>query len=187
MDVYTNPNLNPNTFRANLSNDEKIQEAKQLIAKANALLDEVKTSPDEEKDVIAKYKEDYCRGRKYYLNENSEIRSFGADGTRSFEEAERFPEFPYQYYLTEELAKRAKELKDFNDKLLAFKYCYDPDYEPDWEDTFEDKYYVYYFSDNYDYKVGNRTTWGANTVYFSSEEIAQKCADWLNSMKDKEE
>lgn len=166
-----------------MNNNEKIQRAEQLIAEANVLLNEVKAIHDNKEDVIAKYKNDYCKGSKYYLNSNSNV-DFINYGD-SFEKVESRSESPYQHYLTEELAEQAKKLKDFNDKLLAFKYCYDRDYEPDFSGDYDDcTYFIYYNSDKEKYDWDWITVANYNVVYFSSEEIAQKCADWLNSLSE---
>lgn len=163
-----------------MTNDEKIQRAEQLIEEANVLLNEVKANSSNEEDVIAKYKNDYCKDRKYYLNNDSNVDFINMGD--NFEKVERLTKSPYQHYLTEELAEQAKKLKDFNDKLLAFKYCYDLDYKPDWRDSHEDKYYVYYSNRTQKYDVDSMTIWDIHNVYFSSEEVAQKCADWLNAL-----
>ena len=159
-----------------MTNNEKIQRAEQLIAEANALLNEVKNT----EDTIAKYKEDYC-SRRYFLDSFSNIDMFGGIDwwNREHYSFNETPN-PYQYYLTEELAKQAKELKDFNDKLLAFKYCYDLDYKPDWSDNAK-KYYVYYNVYDSEYMADGLSSMREPLVYFSTKEIAQKCADWLNS------
>lgn len=165
-----------------MTNDEKIQKAEQLIAEANALLNEVKTNSNEE-DVIAKYKNDYCKDRKYYLNNQSNV-DFITMGD-NFERVERFTQSPYQHYLTKELAEQAKELKDFNDKLLAFKYCYDLDYKPDFSGDYDNRaYYVYYDSEDDEYRYCYDSVNNKNIVYFSTGEVAQKCADWLNSLSE---
>lgn len=165
-----------------MTNNEKIQRAEQLIAEANTLLNEVKGNSSNEEDVIAEYKNDYCKGRKYYLNNQSKV-DFIEMGD-NFEKVESLSYSPYQHYLTEGLAEQAKELKDFNDKLLAFKYCWDLDYKPDWSDFYEDKYYVYYSNKTHKYDVDSMTMWDVHNVYFSTMEIAQKCADWLNSLSE---
>ena len=161
-----------------MTNNEKIQRAEQLIAEANALLNEVNAIHDNEEDVIAKYKNDYCQDRKHYIGDDGCVSWIVSSIWCTFENTSN----PYRYYLTEELAEQAKKLKDFNDKLLAFKYCYDLDYKPDWSDFYEDKYYVYYSNKTHKYDVNSITMWDVHNVYFSSEEIAQKCADWLNSL-----
>ena len=114
-----------------MNDNEKIQKAEQLIAEANTLLSEVKAIHNNEEDVIAKYKNDYCKDKQYYFNINGGVDYFIPTELDTFEEQSN----PYSNYLTEELAKQAKNLKDFNDKLLAFKYCYDLDYKPDWSDN----------------------------------------------------
>lgn len=168
-----------------MTNNEKIQRAEQLIAEANALLNEVKANSSNEEDVIAKYKEDYCKGKKYYINHNSNV-DF-VDMGDSFEKVERLTKSPYQHYLTEELAKQAKTLKDFNDKLLAFKYCYDRDYKPVFSGAYSNHAYcVYYDSEDREYGYDWDNVCNRNVVYFSSEEIVQKCCDWLNSLKENE-
>lgn len=166
-----------------MTNNEKIQRAEQLIAEANALLNEVKAIHNNEEDVIAKYKNDYCKDRKYYLNNESNIDFI--NGGDNFEKVKSHFQSPYQHYLTEELAEQARKLKDFNDKLLAFKYCYDLDYKPVFSGDYDNRaYFVYYDSldSKYDYDWDN--VFNRNVVYFSSEEIAQKCCDWLNSLSE---
>lgn len=161
-----------------MTNNEKIQRAEQLMAEANALLNEVKNT----EDAIAKYKEDYC-SRRYFLDSFSNIDMFGGIDWRN-REHRSFNETPnpYQYYLTEELAKQAKELKDFNDKLLAFKYCYDLEYKPVFSGDYDNHaYFVYYDSEDGKYDYDWDSVCSRNIVYFSSREIAQKCANWLNS------
>ena len=166
-----------------MTNNEKSQKAEQLIAEANALLNEVKDNSSNEEDVIAKYKNDYNnKGKQYYLNSYSNVDFIIM--CESFERIEELTQSPYQLYLTKELAEQAKKLKDFNDKLLAFKYCYDLDYKPDWGDFDEDKYYVYYSNRAQKYDVDSTSIWDIHNIYFSSEKVAQKCADWLNSLSE---
>lgn len=163
-----------------MNNNEKIQRAEQLIAEANALLNEVKTNSNEE-DVLAKYKEDYCKGKQYYINDDSHISWIVTPKWYTFENVSE----PYRFYLTEELAEQAKELKDFNDKLLAFKYCYDLDYKSVFSGDYDNRaYFVIYDSTDGEYTCDWDNVCHSNTVYFSSREIAQKCADWLNSLSD---
>lgn len=163
-----------------MTNDEKIQRAERLLAEANALLNEVKANSNNEEDVIAKYKNDYNKGKKYYLNSYSAV-DF-VDMGNSFEKVESLSQSPYQHYLTEELAEQAKELKDFNDKLLAFKYCYDIDYKPVFSGNYGNHAYcVRYDSEDKEYCYDWDNVSNRNVVYFSSKEIAQKCCDWLNS------
>lgn len=162
-----------------MTNNEKIQKAEQLIAEATALLSEVNASGNNEEDIIAKYRNDYNEGRRYYLNPDGNVDWYAASKTDAFEE--KFN--PYSIYLTEGLAEQAKELKDFNDKLLAFKYCWDLDDKPDLHNLNGGKWFIYFDIGYGAYKY----LWDndkLNVVYFSSKEIAQKCCDWLNSLSE---
>lgn len=76
----------------------------------------------------------------------------------------------------------------FNDKLnklmklMKFKFCYDYSYAPDWNNENEHKWCVFFSVKSGKYKVDWVQTWDRlSIVYFSSEEIAQKCADWFNA------
>jgi len=159
-----------------MTNNEKIQKAEQLIAEAKALLNEVKANSSNEEDVIAKYKNDYCKGKKHYIGDDGYVSWIVSPIGCTFENISN----PYRYYLTEELAKQAKKLKDFNDKLLAFKYCYDLDYKPSWDNDCQ-KYYIYYSTVDNEYHADGLSSMREPLVYFSTKEIAQKCADWLNN------
>jgi hypothetical protein len=67
-------------------------------------------------------------------------------------------------------------------KLMKFKFCYDYSYIPDWSNQNELKWYVYFQTANGKYMVYKTAVWDySSMVYFSSQEIAQKCADWLNA------
>lgn len=88
----------------------------------------------------------------------------------------------YYRYHTREYAEMAKEMKEFNDKLLAFKWCYDRDYVPDWDDENNIKYVVVYDNQSERYRTDSRNINKYSTVHFSTAEIAKKCCDWLNGM-----
>lgn len=70
---------------------------------------------------------------------------------------------------------------------LYFKELFDKDYKPDWSDTENYKSYLFFSTKSNTYKVaGGVIAKHSGTVYFSDDEIAQKCADWLNSRKGKQ-
>lgn len=161
-----------------MNNNEKIKEAERLIAEANKLIAEVKNINDDE-NILAGYINAFTmQDRMYYIDSDGDI-----DFVMYSLPFDAMDSNPYGYYPTKELAEQANAMKAFNDKLLAFKYCYDADYAPAWG-TLEDKYCVYYSTANHKYDVDSMTIWSYPMVYFSSEEIAQKCADWLNSLKE---
>lgn len=75
-----------------------------------------------------------------------------------------------------------KDKLDMLKKLMRFKFCYDSSYAPDWSKPDEHKWFVYFNTQDEKYNYGWTATWDQpSTVYFSREEIAQKCADWLNA------
>lgn len=66
--------------------------------------------------------------------------------------------------------------------LLKFKYCYDREYVPNWSDITENKWGVYYGHIASIYEVRSFTTVeNPESIYFSTQEIARKCCDWLNA------
>ena len=163
-----------------MNNNEKIKEAERLIAEANKLIAEVKNSNDDE-NILAGYINAFTtQDRMYYIDSEGDVdyvlHRLPFDATDSN---------PYGYYPTKELAEQAKAMKEFTDKLLAFKYCYDADYKPVFSGDYDNHaYFVYYDSEDGKYDYDWDSVCSRNIVYFSSREIAQKCADWLNSLKE---
>ena len=127
-------------------------------------------------DVLDKYIK-YLDGvhRCYHLDEESDICT-GSSAYDSVDDARN----PYQLYPTANLARLAYAHKRYNDILLAFKYCYDCDYCPDWE-GFDNMYSVGFNHKKGKYDVITLLHDTSSSVIFSTEGIAQKCADWLNA------
>jgi hypothetical protein len=94
--------------------------------------------------------------------------------------------FSFENFTTEEYAKKLQKLNKFNGMMLAFKYCYDRDYEPNWADD-SPKYTVVWnmATNRFDYVWATLTR--CNYVYFSSDDIAKKCAEWLNKVAESED
>lgn len=87
-------------------------------------------------------------------------------------------DIPAEFYTIIQVDEKLDELT----KLMKFKFCYDRSYAPDWDNADELKHYVYFHAPTRKYTVSWATTWDRlSMVHFSSEEIAQKCADWLNA------
>lgn len=163
---------------------DKIKELEEYLDKAFNLLNELKeekVKESDEKNVLKEYNKDICNlGKLYYfidgynrISENEvQIDSFTTEDI-----------YDCHNYLTEDIAEQAFKLKSFNDKLLAFKYCYDCDYVPNWKDKYEDKYYVYLFCGNKEpyFEYEPTSSYNLNQVYFSSEAIAEQCVVWLNN------
>ena len=166
---------------------DKIKELEEYLNKAYELLDEIKEEEKikvaSEKNVLQNYRSALCcEGHNYYaINVYNDILDDKVCTEIDKPSSLAFDRCPY--YPTKELAEQSLELKSFNDKLLAFKYCYDLEYVPDWEDETEKKYYIFmhheYGERYFDYDCA--VSYAHYTTFFSSEEIAEKCCDWLNN------
>ena len=172
-----------------MNNTERIKQAEEMISKATAMIEEANKIIVEVKrestDVLAEYKNQFGKGGGiYFIGPVGEIET--VKNSSDYADWCDKPD-PYINYLSEEYARRASELAQFNNKLLAFKWCYDRDYKPDWDNTHETKYLVYYCIDYHKYCVDWGSSIKRDAIYFSSEEIAQKCCDWLNNELTKED
>lgn len=157
-----------------MNKQERIKELKKQIEEINAQINEL-----ERDDTLEQYESDISWGSDRYTLDN-----FGCvkilEPTIGFNSDEYNP---YRHYMTEEYANKASKIKKFNDMLMAFKWCYDRDYEPDWTTKCTKYCIVYNFDVNpkcydvaWDYKRKH------NEIYFSSEDVARKCANWLNNI-----
>lgn len=163
--------------------DEKIKLLESRIAETDKLLAEIKKEKENEEkknteSVLAEYWN--CLNSKrestYYVSDSNKV-----EGANLFGEYDDTHTDCYSNYPTKEYAEQAQKIKEFNDKLLAFKWCYDRDYKPVFSGDYDNRaYYIYYDSEdvNYDYDWDNISK--RNVVYFSSAEIARKCCEWLN-------
>lgn len=178
-------------------------EAEQIIKKANETLEDCKKAiinnektiatleklkADAEKELEKDDEVPECYNiehgsEMYFVDYNGEVYS---DGFFSNNLADETANEKHRAFKTEKIAKLFEEKTQVIADQLYFKELYDPDYEPDWSDTENDKSYLFFSTQSNTYKVaGGTITKHSGAVYFSSYEIAQKCADWLNSRKTK--
>lgn len=80
-------------------------------------------------------------------------------------------------YFAEMFARKVQLIAN----MLYFKWLHDRDYIPDWK-CGKESYFITLGKYGY-YPVCSRYEQIAGTIYFSTCGIAQKCADWLNSMR----
>jgi len=169
--------------------DDKLKRFEELFAEMQKcsdemriLADEIRAAPEENNDtgvgMLSTYIKDIESGStQYWLDSDGDVDNGSADYLPY-----RFN--PYCNYNDDIYAEKAARMKKFTDILLAFKWCYDRDYEPDWS-TNDDKYFVAYDSYNGRYDIDSFIAWLHPVVYFSSEDMAQKCVDWLNNIDPK--
>lgn len=120
----------------------------------------------------------------YFVDYNGEVYS---DGFFSNNLADEIANEKHRAFKTKKIAELFADKTQIIADQLYFKELYDPDYEPDWSDTENYKSYLFFSTKSNTYKVaGGVIAKHSGTVYFSDDEIAQKCADWLNSRKDKQ-
>lgn len=161
-----------------MTNKEKLEKAYELIDEANRLIDEVANSEPEiePEDPVAEYKKRLasCDKSAYYIDL----------GDVSHGYPDKFDEDdynPYFQFLDAGYADEAARMYKLICMQLAFKWCHDREYVPDWTDAGNEKWYVGYDTLSNIYDIDAVLVVKDNLVYFSSKEIAQKCADWLNS------
>lgn len=170
------------------------EQINELKSKAQTEIDNILSKLKEDVEAVeASYKakthyalEDYSNGvgyNGYYITMSNEV-----DNTaRMPNEAQFLKGYSEKIitngmYPTLNIAHEAARMKQFNDDLLFFKYMYDREYSPDdyWSDIEIPKWSVYCNMPDAKYEVTKAFYYGYNTVYFSSEAIAKKCADFLN-------
>lgn len=81
---------------------------------------------------------------------------------------------------TKKFAEMFREKAQLIADCLSFKWYYDREFVPTWSRADKKNWGVYYDTFCKRYSVFNSSFYDENQVYFSSEEIAQKCAEWLN-------
>ena len=138
----------------------------------------------EKKDGVPEYYSVENGNKMYFVDYNGEVYSDGF-----------FPEYTkdetankrHRAFKTKKIAELFAQKTQAIADQLYFKELYDADYVPDWSDGCGLKLYIAYNNSRYPktYFVGICCgSAGGETVYFSSYEIAKKCADWLNSRKE---
>lgn len=98
------------------------------------------------------------------------------------DEALAFSTIRHRIFKSEHMAKLFTEKTQFIADCLFWKERYDRDYVPDW-DISKRNWAIVFNHASEKYEVVGHTNWEFTNVCFSSEEIAQGLADWLNSRK----
>lgn len=95
------------------------------------------------------------------------------------------PEIPipdildYKFLNSEEMAKEFSNKCELLAKMFHCKWYLDRNFVPDW-DNCDDKFTVWYNHADNEWAIDFQEIHEVTSIYFSTEEKAQKCADWLN-------
>lgn len=171
-------------------------ELKEMLAKKEAEESGQNKIPDDVRDIPTTYPvEAYSRGDRgnrtvdsfgFYADSPDDILGFTLgdtesgtvsywyDPTSNKECLDNHFTFP-----TENLAKMFREKAQLIADCIFFKWFYDRWFVPVWNGC-NDNWLVVYDEREKCYVVGCYNNLRHNMVYFSSEEMAQKCAEWLN-------
>lgn len=112
-----------------------------------------------------------------------------AEAAKELEKKDEAPEYYetqdgemlYFVFKTKKIAQLFEEKIQLIADQLYFKELHDADYVPNWNDSVKGKWYIRFNSRSSKYEYSNCSyLQNEETVYFSSKEITQKCADWLN-------
>lgn len=177
-----------------MNKNERLNEISELLDKLKAELEEMKPIPPEDdieegdsvKCILSQYIDAFNDrdSEVGYLDDDSEINTTDWWEPGDFSNVLDYNKNPFCGYITSNIAEQAFKLKKFNDILLAFKFCYDLPYT-------REKTSAYVIAWN-----SNRSTYFTellqanahiNSVYFSSESVAKRCAEFLNKIDPKGE
>ncbi len=86
----------------------------------------------------------------------------------------------YNMFHTEAYAQEFAEKCKLIAMLLHCKWYVDRDYTPDWDNEDEEKWMVFWSNTYKKYEVCGWESDEYGSVFFSTEENAQKCADWMS-------
>lgn len=153
---------------------EQIQELQRQMEGISSAIADLKEQTDNmtEDDVPGMLEFDKCE-TGFIVNGLGIIEGVHGDKFRSVNRAHRL-------FKSREMAELFAKKTQFIAECLFWKELYDKDYVPDLKDS-NSKYAVVFDHYTNCYKVASYIFSDFGIVYFSSEEIAVKCAYWMNS------
>lgn len=115
----------------------------------------------------------------YYMTGFGTIDDYVYDVADSEEESHRV-------FKTPEMLEMYRDKTQVIADMLHFKQLYDADFEPDFSNHKSEKYVLLKDIHDNQYVVAQTgMLYSEESVYFSTCEIAQKCADWMNRRREK--
>ena len=182
--------MNNNEFLDKLNG--YLAQINEIAEKANALAEEYKHSEQVEvvghEQYTLELLKDYVDSFSYAKDIDHPTDMYWVDNTETIGHGyvDDASVFLFENFARKDYAEKLRKMNKLNGMMLAFKWCYDIDYEPDWDDDDTTKYTVVW--DKYEgfHRVCSQST-AANQVYFSSDGVAVKCAEWLNKVSESED
>lgn len=139
------------------------------------LLDEIKwlkeKLAEQDKQEIPEYPKFIIEDVSYWMDAEFRVRH-SIEGDK--------PDADYNLFHTERYVKEFADKCKLLAMLLHCKWYVDRDYTPDWNNEDEEKWQVFWGNTYKKYEVCGWESDEYSSVYFSTEEAAQKCADWMN-------
>lgn len=86
---------------------------------------------------------------------------------------------------TVKFAEMFREKAQLIADCLLFKWLYDREFVPVWN-GYDENFKVCFDTESKRYEAECNTRYENNNVYFSTKEIAEKCAEWLNYRRENE-
>lgn len=164
-----------------MTKDEIISRIDDAISEMQALKNEVQNISEENNDDIVPETIKFLLNEPFfYVDRDGRIASNGYHGNGVEGEMINHKRLFKTYDYAEKFRRKSQFIAD----LLHFKWLYDSEFVPDWNNREQRKYYVYYNMVVGGWCVEWHNVFNYNSVVFSDEEIAQKCADWLDSRKE---
>ena len=166
-------------------NETKINELTDQISKARAILNDLTTQLEAEKNKVEEKRKPSIEDRwkpnkedKYYT-----VTEIGNYYCGWYDDTE--DEISYNNYNTWKTETRAVEVFNKTKLLWLMEQIHDilcPDYIPNWEDENENKYYVFYKAIESCWDIDYINTWIENITYFDTKEHAIQACKILNDM-----
>lgn len=137
--------------------------------------------PVPEKDVVPDVLDFEPGGTAYYVTSFGDIEDYMFDYAGEEETTHRA-------FKTREMAEMFADKTQVIADMLHFKQLYDAEFEPDFSNVNSEKYILIKdVHDNQFVVAQTGRLYSEESVYFSTVEIAQKCADWLNDKRKRDD
>lgn len=166
-----------------LTLENKIKDCEETINELMQKLHELKQEVKQSKNIIEKDIRDISTDEIPFYFTRNEYNKYAwvvnYDGNISQIPCDALRMENNRYFLSAEDAEEFSCKTSFIARCMYFKRRYDRDFIPDWNNQSQHKWYLIYDHFIEDYRIASAESFETSLVYFSSKDVAQKCADWL--------